>query len=201
MALVKKFGGFWIDASVYVHSDEAIEYFYTNAVEVKAQIIGPNHEYHGDWPCHVASYFFGAPKNSLFISLWFAEFEKVVIMGLIEYKKALLNELPHFQFDGDHYIIDDVEYIVETRNAEMCRKVSRSYVRPFHRYCPYALPFECRALQFQYPEGYRCIESRLQRKTEREHFPFVKMDHRWRSGKAMHLHEGKKERQGMEKDL
>jgi hypothetical protein len=89
LAVLYKWGGTWMDASIIVNSKEAMEKLYTETIERKAQATlftlgGPRPD-----PSFIESWFIMAPRESPVIGAWLHEFTFAVEITLIEYERYM----------------------------------------------------------------------------------------------------------------
>jgi hypothetical protein len=89
LAVLYKWGGTWMDASIIVNSKEAMEKLYTETSERKAQaplftLGGPRPD-----PSFIESWFIMAPRESPVIGAWLHEFRFAVEITLVEYERYI----------------------------------------------------------------------------------------------------------------
>lgn len=92
LALLKKYGGLWMDISIVVNSKEAFNAIYDRALESKSQATlftygggatpGPHPDYIENW-------FIMAPAGSPVIGAWFHEFDSAVRMSFQNYQRYI----------------------------------------------------------------------------------------------------------------
>ncbi len=90
VALLKKYGGMWLDASIVINDGAAIEKLYSESVDARSEFTGFTL---GDDPEHyIENWFMLAPKGSEVISKLYDEFTVAIEKGFIEYKNDLEKE-------------------------------------------------------------------------------------------------------------
>ncbi len=90
VALLNKYGGMWLDASIVINDGAAIEKLYEESVRARSEFTGFTL---GDDPEHyIENWFMLAPKGSEVISKLLDEFTVAMRKGFIEYKNDLEKE-------------------------------------------------------------------------------------------------------------
>jgi len=95
LALIEKYGGCWLDATVIVNSLNRLNQIYNESLRNKSEFTGfytPSALENNDPTSFIESWFIMAPKNSRFISEALKEFNHAVSIGLPEYKIKVLKE-------------------------------------------------------------------------------------------------------------
>lgn len=180
IALVKKFGGFWLDSSTYVFSDEAMEFFFAKTVEVKSQFTSL-----GRHP-RVHTYFFGAPKNSVFIKFWFEEYEKAISMGRDLYLKVKYDVFPDLKRRYAYLTVDVAADCAAREHAKEYSSISTFYVDSGHRFSPLRLFKNCLKLKLK-AEIKKCIFDHLLHEPDAGNW--VKITHVYRMQRAIYSNE------------
>lgn len=191
VAVVVRHGGFWLDASMYCNNGGGMEFFFWKSAQVKSQLTSIGSRFH-PW-----TFFFGAPKNSLYLRLWNAESNKAVKMGLSEYRKRILEERPN---DGalrkhDIYFMYDfmMDYIKKTHLKEF-KKMSTVSIPISDWNSPYHLMILCERRynrKKRWDMVVKCYKESLQYNLEVRKFPFIKMGHIVRIGSKLNWEKGK----------
>ena len=94
LQLLHKYGGCWMDASIILNQDTAIDKIYDKSIQTGADLtvftvskLEFTHKSGKKIPLHIDNWFILAPKNSKMIKLWLDEYTSAVNMGLLKYKK------------------------------------------------------------------------------------------------------------------
>lgn len=82
ISLLEKYGGIWLDASVIVNSGIEMEWFVSQAVEFKSQMIAFKYSYM-DHDIHFC--FLGAPGGSFVMKMFKEEYDRALTIGIREY--------------------------------------------------------------------------------------------------------------------
>ena len=97
LALLKKYGGCWMDASIIVNSESAFEQLYQDTINSKADFTGfytPRSIIRNDPKTFVESWFIMAPRRSPVIQAWYNEFTRAITIGLLPYRKEIEAKYP-----------------------------------------------------------------------------------------------------------
>ncbi len=92
--LLEKYGGVWIDASIIINSEEAINDLYKNTIERNADLMAfylLGNSYNNLKYTYLENWFLIAPKNSDIIKKWRKEFEYAISIGFNNYYNENLN--------------------------------------------------------------------------------------------------------------
>jgi len=95
LALLKKYGGCWLDATILINSLSSFDAMYTKSVEQHSEFTGfytPKSIMGGDPTTFIESWFIMAPLGSRIIKEWYGEFNTACIMGFTEYRIKLMKE-------------------------------------------------------------------------------------------------------------
>lgn len=101
LALIKKYGGCWMDATIIVNSEEALNEIYEENNRRKSEFTGfytPLGLIQDNKSTFIESWCILAPRGSRVIDAWYDEYVKACKMGFLEYKKSSLkihNFSPH----------------------------------------------------------------------------------------------------------
>jgi hypothetical protein len=94
LQLLHKYGGCWMDASIILNQDTAIDKIYDKSVKTGSDltVFTANksrftHKSGKKIPLHIDNWLILAPKNSKMIKLWLDEYTSAVNMGLLKYKE------------------------------------------------------------------------------------------------------------------
>lgn len=98
--LLKKYGGCWLDASIIINSNDALNDLYNRSIKEESQLTAfswhsydtMQHKSGKTLALEIDSWFIMAPSQSSIIDAWLTEFEKAVDIGFVEYKKGLLKD-------------------------------------------------------------------------------------------------------------
>jgi hypothetical protein len=92
VALLRKYGGAWIDSTIIINDPDALDRLTTESEAANSEFTGftlfGNDTYIENW-------FMMAPKNSEIISLLYDEYTRAVEMGFLTFKKELVKEGIH----------------------------------------------------------------------------------------------------------
>lgn len=102
LAILKDYGGCWIDASIILNSKDAMENLYMRSQEEQSQFTGFSwhsndgnlfrHPSGASFPLVIENWFIMAPKNGFLMTAFLKEYESALKMNFIEYKKTILAE-------------------------------------------------------------------------------------------------------------
>ena len=95
LALLKKYGGCWMDATIIVNSESALNKMYNESVRKQSEFTGfftPLCIINNDPSSFIESWFIMAPKGSRVITAWYAEYLKACKLGFLEYKRDSLKK-------------------------------------------------------------------------------------------------------------
>ena len=111
--LLKTYGGCWLDASIIINNQSALNNLYNESIEQKSELTGffidsSKHETL-NIPLSIESWFIIAPKNGSVINSWFNEFNKAVSIGFLQYKKEIIKENINIDKIGLEYAQKDDE--------------------------------------------------------------------------------------------
>lgn len=126
--LLKKYGGCWLDMSIIVNNKSAFDTIWQKSQLIKSDLTGFvnisdyfTHKSGIKIPKLFDNWFIMAPKRSTLINLWFAEFDKAVSMGLLNYKKQCIADgidisRIHFSDESDVYLTQHIciEKVLQT---------------------------------------------------------------------------------------
>jgi len=94
--LLNKYGGTWLDASIIINDDNALDKLYNDSINIQSQFTGFNFKNYEDGsvsnngiPLYVENWFIMAPINSKVINLWLIQYERAIQMGFQNYRKVL----------------------------------------------------------------------------------------------------------------
>lgn len=169
LALLKQYGGCWLDASIVIHSPGALESIRQVSQRSHSALTAfslgePQYTYIENW-------FLMAPKDSPVIKRWFQEYEKAVRMGFKEYKKEVfekgfhINERIYKRDDGNVYL---------TQHA--CLQVVRQTMDQF----PVSvLLYKAEDSMFKLHEECKwnadCIKEKMKKDPTVQEIPFIKL--------------------------
>ena len=97
LALLKRYGGCWMDASIIVNSESAFEKLYMDTMNKRVDFTGfytPRSIQNNDPKTFVESWFIMAPRNSKTIQAWYNEFTNATTIGLLPYRKHVESRYP-----------------------------------------------------------------------------------------------------------
>jgi hypothetical protein len=95
LALIEKYGGTWLDAGIIVNDVSELNKIHGLMIKESPEaglFYLENHGFHKNMPLYIDNWFIIAPKQSQIIIKWKKEFEKAIIMGLVEYKTELMQQ-------------------------------------------------------------------------------------------------------------
>jgi len=97
--LLSKYGGTWLDASIIINDNKALDKLYNDSINSKSQFTGFNFKNYEPGafsnkgvPLYVENWFIMVPINSIVIKLWLIQYERAIQMGFQNYRKILDNE-------------------------------------------------------------------------------------------------------------
>lgn len=92
LALLKKYGGCWMDATIVVNSEKEMNELYDLTVSKQAEFTGfytPRHIINNDISTFVENSCMIAPRNSRLISTWYNEYMRACTMGFSNYRNMV----------------------------------------------------------------------------------------------------------------
>ena len=93
LALIKKYGGCWMDATIIVNSVEALDKIYEESNRRKSEFTGfytPLGVINDKKSTFIESWCILAPRNSPVIDAWLDEYVKACNIGFLEYRKSAM---------------------------------------------------------------------------------------------------------------
>ena len=95
--LLKKYGGLWMDASIIIVDDNAIEKLYNESVKNRSQFTAFSNEnldlHDLIFPKVIENWFIMAPKNSIVINEWYNEYNRAVHLNNYPvYRQSILDD-------------------------------------------------------------------------------------------------------------
>lgn len=97
--LLSKYGGTWLDASIIINDNNALDKLYNDSINSKSQFTGFNFKNYESGafsntgiPLYVENWFIMAPINSIVINSWLTQYERAIQVGFQNYRKILDNE-------------------------------------------------------------------------------------------------------------
>ena len=100
LALLKKYGGCWLDASIIVNSEPAFNTLYENSVANQTDFTGfytPRAMVNSDPKTFVESWYMLAPQGSRVIDRCYTEYTKAVSMGFANYRTLIEHSVPRLK--------------------------------------------------------------------------------------------------------
>jgi hypothetical protein len=95
LALLEKYGGCWLDATVMVNSFEHFETIYSESIKLQSEFTGfytPMGIQNNDPSTFIESWFIIAPKNSRVIKMAYEEFTSACVIGFDNYRTKSMKE-------------------------------------------------------------------------------------------------------------
>jgi hypothetical protein len=102
LTLLHIYGGCWLDASIIVNSNEALEHLRNESIQKKSQFTGFSwhsaddnrfqHPSGTSFPFVIENWFMMAPKNGSLITDFLNEYERALDMSFVKYKKDILQK-------------------------------------------------------------------------------------------------------------
>lgn len=171
LALLKKYGGVWLDSSIILNSEEELNRMRREMVATGSELavfsLGEPEE------TYVENWFIMAPKGSLVVNVWFKEYDSSVRMGFLKYKKELYARGIHIN-ERIYKKDDDIVYL--TQHAcfqavfQQATEVQRS------RILLYKSEHSMFKLHIQCEWNTRCIQDRLKTDSKAiRKIPFIKL--------------------------
>lgn len=171
--LIEKYGGIWIDSTMFVNSGKEMEWFISEAIAAKCQVVS---FYHRRFIC---PNFFGAPENSVLMKMFRDEYE-IALRNDTEYIENTCSLLKGKIKLGENcsplFLLDLALKKVKYDNASFMD--ANLLLLPAKR-SHYRLEYEC------HWKG-ECVKARL-RRGDANHIPFVKVFHQNRDGKRFNI--------------
>lgn len=187
ICLIEKFGGVWIDSSIYVNSGKEMEWFFSSMVNAKAQITSFNH-HHGQ----IASSFFAAPENSTVMKIFKREYETAMNQEDIkEYFKKICADMKMKSCPKD-FIINTVYAIAAHYSPELNK--SSVLLLPAER-SHYRLSMDCQKVSKSRAAKIPCMRDRLFNDPVSRSYPFIKVGGRYRNGTRFNIGGSKEDKE------
>lgn len=95
LALLKKYGGCWMDASIIINSEDEFNKLYNQSISKKAEFTGfytPRHIINNDPSTFIENWCMIAPRKSRVISTWYDEYLYACHRGFLNYKREILEK-------------------------------------------------------------------------------------------------------------
>jgi len=125
--LLKKYGGVWMDSTIILNSEEALNQLYDKTIQEKSEFSG--FTYKSDVKDNIYTYienwFIMCPKNSNLISKWYDEYTHAIDIGFMEYKQEL--KKGQVYIDPRIYNLDDTQ-VYFTMHACLQKLLRKDYV-------------------------------------------------------------------------
>jgi hypothetical protein len=126
--LLKKYGGVWMDSTIILNSEEALNQLYDKTIQEKSEFSG--FTYKSDVKDNIYTYienwFIMCPKNSNLISKWYDEYTHAIVIGFMEYKQEL--KMGQVYIDPRIYNLDDTQ-VYFTMHACLQKILRKDYVQ------------------------------------------------------------------------
>lgn len=120
--LLHTYGGCWLDAGIIINSKEAFDDIYNQSILKTSQLTvfktsaskaTFKHSSGVDLPLVIDNWYILCPKNSLIVKMWFDEFTYAINIGLLNYKRQVINEGTdiskiHFKNEEDVYLTEHI---------------------------------------------------------------------------------------------
>jgi len=96
LALLSKYGGAWMDASILLNDAAALDRLRQQSLHKQSAFTGFSYKNHEPGQAslrgislYIENWFIMAPKESIIIKLWLEEYEKAIMMGFMHYRHSL----------------------------------------------------------------------------------------------------------------
>jgi len=147
-ALLEKYGGCWLDATIIVNSLSKFNKTYNESVDRKSELTGfytPMALENNDPTTFIESWFLMAPRGSRVIKEIYKEFTTAVTIGLPEYRLKVLKEFKInnniFKSEGEDVYLSVYAAIQVALNLRLKRKMNMILHNSFHTM--YKLHYDC----------------------------------------------------------
>jgi hypothetical protein len=180
LALLQKYGGCWMDASIIVNRETELNMMYEQSIHNQYEMTGfytPLGVINNDPSSFIESWCLMAPRNSRVINTWLEEFEKACTQGFDVYKKESMKEhtfSPHIYNPAKE---DDVYLTVYAACQITLQKRLRNEanVSLYNSYeTMYKLHYECWDDEKK-DYDHDCIVLRLRDDPSAKKIPFIKL--------------------------
>lgn len=176
VCLLEKYGGVWIDTTTYVTSGNEMEWFFSEAINGKREIVG--------FICgglSLSLHFFGASENSSFMKRYKKEFDLSLKVKNHQYIVDSCRELLSYHVirkeDCQYYLIGLVVFFKSIYDDKSMRDAIL--------YLPANRSNEILARECLYK--HECFRDRLLHDPVARAQPFIKLWHEFRNGKRFHI--------------
>lgn len=131
LCILEKRGGFWIDASIIIHSGDAIESIRNDAIRDNVDMIGfySENQMKSLDDNVFENWFIGAPIGSTFIKDWKREFEYAHQIGPYKYKKQLIHDKINLQDIFKHEY--DVYLLMHACYMKLINDIDKNKDKPY----------------------------------------------------------------------
>lgn len=192
VCLLEKYGGLWIDSSVFVNSAVELENFFVKSVNARSTLFG----FFNDYEFVMTTYLFGAPEKSIVMKRFKEEYDfALTVKNTTEYWEIICNELVFHEVLkrewcwSPYYMIEHIFVYMIFKNESLNENVFLIPVNDSTH--PARLLLECRHQK-------RCVRNRLENDPVARAYPFVKLSRGVRTGKKFNvqsdIEKGKKEK-------
>lgn len=108
LAVIEKYGGCWMDATILLNDPKAIEDLYDEATQKKAELTAfysDRYSWGHGAEGYIENWFIMAPPHSELIKRWKREFELAISMGFPEYKEHVSKHMDvDYIYNGTTYL-------------------------------------------------------------------------------------------------
>jgi hypothetical protein len=170
LELLKQYGGVWLDGGIVVHSRDAFNKLYREAVAAKSQLSAFTLTEKEE--LYIENWFIMVPLKSPVIELWSIEYTIAVKQGFLQYKNSLFQE-------GDIHIIEKIykkngNNVYLTQHACLQAVLQKRLKHPVQLLL-YKSEDTMFKLHFQCDWKADCIKYRMKNDPSIKKIPFIKL--------------------------
>ena len=107
LALLKRHGGCWIDASIIINDAKAFDQMHEESVQKQSELTAfyyDTHTINKNNTSYIENWFIMAPKDSRIIQLWYEEYTRAIEMGFERYKQLPIRFPLSEYLEGNAYL-------------------------------------------------------------------------------------------------
>jgi hypothetical protein len=179
LAVLKEYGGVWMDAGIIVNKVSAMDSLYEETINTKSMFTGfyPNDGLNSKgYPSYIDNWFIMAPKESTIIVNWLKEYELAISMGFKEYKKKITQTPTEFS----EYNVKDLNDVYLTVQACLQYYLQSLPSRPNillynAKYSMMKIHADCSQISNSKSSHSACIKDTILNKPETHEIPYIKL--------------------------
>jgi len=179
LAVLKEYGGVWMDAGIIVNKVSAIDALHEETMSSRSMFTGfyPNDGLNSKgYPSYIDNWFIMAPKGSYIIVDWLKEYELAISMGFKEYKKNVTRTATEFS----EYNVKDPNDVYLTAQACLQKYLQSLPARPNillynAKYSMMKIHADCSRITNTKSSHSACIKDAILNKSDTRDIPYIKL--------------------------